>query len=69
MAKLEGMGQIEAYYKCSAPTIRALVRYRGFPAVKHGTWLSDTDEIDRWVKDQVREGIKERKRKAKAERE
>ena len=63
MAKLNGMDAIAKYYGYSAPTILALIRNRGFPAVKPsgGSWVSDTELVDQWRRKQIVDACGKRK--------
>jgi predicted DNA-binding transcriptional regulator AlpA len=62
MAALNGMDEISEYYGYSAPTVLALIRNRSFPAVKPsgGNWVSDTELIDQWRREQILRGCGKR---------
>jgi len=55
MSRLDGMAEIASYFGYSHSTILALIRNQDFPArkVTGGIWMSDTDLIDKWRKNQI----------------
>ncbi|EFK08945.1 conserved hypothetical protein [delta proteobacterium NaphS2] len=63
MSKLDGMNEITTYYGFSEPVVLALIRHRGFPAVKlsGGMWQSDTGLIDKWRRQQILNELENKK--------
>lgn len=58
MAGLPGMKDICKFCNRSPATILIWIRDRAFPAVKiGGSWESDTELIDDWRKQQIRDDI------------
>jgi|GEM_PF-2384936 len=52
--RLTGMKEICDYSKKSYKTVTWLIRERQYPAVKiGGEWVSDTDLIDIWWRDEI----------------
>lgn len=50
---LDGMAEICAYVRRSAPTVLRFIRERGFPAKKEsdgrgGVWTASKKAVDRW---------------------
>lgn len=58
MTALSGMKEICGYFKRSESTILQLIRDCRFPAIKlGGIWESDTEEVDRWRKQWLRDEV------------
>lgn len=66
MTALIGMKEICKYCQRSEPTILMLIRTQAFPADKFsGVWESDTELIDDWRREKIRNAMKKKRVKQK----
>jgi len=66
MVRLCGVKEISKYVGYSETTIMRWIFLEGLPAGKiGGSWVSDSDQIDKWWRKKVASGAKRQRREVK----